>query len=104
MGKDYLQEVPVLPWNETAIRSGDPTAIVDYLYSLNRELTGLLEQIFERLNEGAEDTGMTWTYFATPNPLTGQYAEGSWRVGVEDGNFVKQRVVSGTWTTITMDY
>ena len=103
MAVDHLVEIRELPYDKDAIiKGGEPLA--DYLYVLVRSI--MLEQLLDlrkTVNALIDTDSVAYHYFGPPDPRTGEFKDGTWRVGALDGAFVKQKKVDGVWVTVTTD-
>jgi len=95
---EHLQENVKLPFDAEAIR--DP-ALREYLYKLVKELEReRFQAIHQTVNLLLDIQQVGWQYFSLPDPTTGEYADGSIRIGVNDSGFEVQKKVDGVWTKL----
>ena len=89
-----------IPYDEAAIKSGDPIRLADY----NLELVKTLEELLRRLTDVANfalslsDGGIV--YYALPDSITGAYPDGTWRRLQVGSSLVDQKLIDGTWTEV----
>lgn len=99
MAIDHLNETIQLPFDRKAIESGDPRQLGSYLYELVKFLEDLLAgQIATTVNMLVDTNNVQWRYFAAPDPATGAYAVGTYRLGQTSNGVELQELVGTTWT------
>ena len=88
-----------IPYDEAALRSGDPTRTALYLLELAETLQILLKDITDAANFSLALADGDAVYYALPDK-DGVYPVGTWR-RIQVGNNLEDQVqlVSGTWTT-----
>jgi len=84
----------------------DPEAVTKYLYRLVREFeVNILPALYDRINGLVSDsTEIGFTYSRPPNPITGEYQDGTWRQGeADDGTYVLDKKIDGDWVNVNRD-
>ena len=99
---EKLDEDVQIPFDEIALRSGDPQLLTEYLLTLVKTLQELLSQIVVIANFVVDLTDGDAIYYALKQ-ADGTYPEGTWRriqVGdnLEDQVLLGGDSVIGTWT------
>ncbi len=95
-----LERIPTdvrLPFNERALRSGDPTLLTEYLLELVRTLQELLEKITVAANYAIDVVDGEAVYYALRDS-DGEYPNGTWRRIQVGDNLEDQVKINGTWT------
>lgn len=88
-----------LPFDEDALRSGEPAELTDYLRRLVKTLQELLEKITIVANSGVDSNDGEYVYFGLKGS-DGEYPNGVWRRGRSGDNLVDQVKIDGTWNTV----
>ncbi len=93
-----LSEPVKLPFDEEALRSGNPSQVFDYMVLFVKTLQELLDEITRNLNFAVDLTDGEAVYWGLRGS-DGEYPDGTWRrirVGV---NLEDQVRISGEWET-----
>ena len=101
---EKLDEDIQLPFDEIALKSGDPVLLSQYLLTLIKTLQELLSQIVVTANFGVDLADGDAIYYALKQ-ADGTYPLGTWRriqVGdnLEDQVLLDGDSVTGTWTQV----
>lgn len=95
---DHLDPDVRIPYDEEAIKSGDPTRIADYLLELVKTVQDLLEKITIISNYAVDLIDGEAVYSKLKNP-DGTYPLGTWRLIQVGDNWERQvQLVLGVWT------
>lgn len=96
---EHLDTDVRIPYDEEALKSGDPTRTADYLLELVKTLQELLEKITVASNYAIDLVDGEAIYYALKQP-DGTYPNGTWR-RIQVGNNLEDQVkISGTWTQV----
>lgn len=97
MSIDFVTERLLPLANEEDLRS--PSGVADYLGRLTRVLQkDILPQLIMIMNLQLSLMNVGVYYFTLPDPATGVYADGTWRLReIDDDNFAVEHKVSGAW-------
>lgn len=96
MSIDHLEETLELPKPPGEIE--DP-AVRNYLRTLINVLQETqLARMRRTINFILDMANGGWLYFAMPDPDSGVYDDGTWRIGVVSSGVEVQEKVAGTWT------
>ena len=89
-----------LPWDEDAIKSGDPIRMAEYMLELTEALQQVISNIASISNASVTFVTATEKYYDTPDEF-GNYPLGTWR-RVQVGNNLEDQVqlTQGVWTTV----
>ena len=99
---EKLDEDISLPFDEVALRSGDPQLLTEYLLTLIKTLQDLLGQIVVLANYEVDLADGDAIYYALKQS-DGTYPAGTWRT-IQVGDDLEDQVllggdsVTGTWT------
>ena len=89
-----------IPYDEAALRSGDPTRTALYLLELAETLQLLLQEIVGAANLSISLADGDAVYYALPGQ-DGNYPVGTWRrIQVGDNLEDQVQLVLGDWTTV----
>jgi len=88
-----------IPYDEDALRSGNPVRVAEYLLELVKTLQGLLEKITDATNYAIDLTDGEAVYFDLKQ-ADGTYADGTWRRMQVGDNLEDQVKINGTWTQV----
>jgi hypothetical protein len=88
-----------IPYDEEALRSGDPARLAGYLLELVKTLQELLEQITVVSNYNIDAFDGEALYLATKD-ANGEYPDNAWRLIIVSNALEIQKKISGTWTKI----
>jgi len=96
---EHLDTDVRIPYDEEALKSGDPTRTADYLLELVKTLQELLEKITVASNYAIDLVDGEAIYYALKQP-DGTYPDDTWR-RIQVGNNLEDQVkISGTWTQV----
>lgn len=88
-----------LPWDEEAIKSGDPNRTADYLLELTEALQAVIGNIASIANASVTIITSTEKYYDVPDE-NGDYPLGTWRrVQVDDNLEDQVQLTQDVWTT-----
>ena len=95
---ERVEEEIRIPYDEPAIRSGNPVQLANYILSLVKVLQRLLEDHSQAINLTVDSFDGEALYLATKNP-DGTYPIGTWRF-IQVGNNLERQVqlTLGVWT------
>jgi len=85
-----------VPYDEDALKSGDPVRTADYLLELVKYLQELLEKITVVSNYVIDLVDGEANYYALPQ-ADGTYPDGTWRRIQVGDNLEDQVKITGTW-------
>lgn len=96
MAIDALDSQVRLPFNRDAIRD---KSTGEELYRLVHELDDRLQRLYDTINLILSIQQVGVWYSDMPNPATGDFPDGTWRMyKADDGSLVWQKKVVGEWT------
>ena len=95
---ERLHEEVRIPYDDDALRSGDPARLAEYLLILVKTLRDLLEDITTVVNYAVDLTDGEAIYYSTKGS-DGEYPNGTWRRIQVGDNLEDQVKIAGTWTT-----
>ena len=103
MSIDSLPEKVKLPFDLSAIESGDPKSLAVFFRVFVTELERVLSSdISATVNLLVDTNNVQWRYFAAPDPASGAFAVGTFRMGQTDSGIeVQEQVSAGAWTKRT---
>lgn len=88
-----------IPFDEEALKSGDPVRTADYMLELVKTLKELLEKITVVSNYAVDLIDGEAIYYALRGS-DGTYPNGTWR-RIQVGNNLEDQVkIAGTWTLV----
>ena len=89
----------VLPWDEEAIKSGDPARMAEYMLELTEALQEIISSVASIANAAVTLVTSTENYYDLPDEF-GDYPIGTWRrVQVGDNLEDQVQLTLGVWTT-----
>lgn len=96
---EHLDTDVKIPFDEEALKSGDPVRTSDYLLELVKTLQELLEKITVVSNYAIDLVDGEAVYYALKGS-DGTYPNGTWR-SIQVGDNLEQQVkIDGTWTIV----
>ncbi len=99
MGLEKINTDIRIPFDEIALRSGDPVLLTRYMFELAKTLQGLLADIVTVANFSLDLNDGDAIYYALKNS-SGDYPIGTWRrIQVGDNLEDQVQLTLGTWTT-----
>lgn len=95
---ERLHDEVRIPYDEDALKSGNPVQLAEYLLVLVKTLQELLERITIAVNYAVDLTDGEAVYYGLKGS-DGYYPNGTWRRIAVGDNLEDQVKISGTWTT-----
>lgn len=96
---EHLDTDVRIPYDEEALKSGDPVRTADYLLELVKTLQELLENITIASNYAIDLVDGEYLYFGLKGS-DGEYPDGVWRRGRDGDDLVEQVKISGNWVEV----
>lgn len=96
---EHLDTDVKIPFDEEALKSGDPVRIADYQHELVKTLQDILEKLTTVANYAVDLVDGESVYYALKGS-DGEYSNGTWR-SIQVGDNLEQQVkIAGTWTMV----
>lgn len=86
-----------IPFDEEALKSGDPSRMADYMLQLVKTLQEILEKVSVAANYSIDLIDGEAVYFALKQ-ADGSYPNGTWRNIQVGDNLETQVKIAGVWT------
>lgn len=96
---EHLDTDVRIPYDEEALKSGDPVRLADYVLELVKTTQELLEKLTRVANYAVDLVDGEAVYYSLKGS-DGEYPNGTWR-SIQVGDNLEQQVkIAGTWTMV----
>jgi len=96
---EHLDTDVRIPYDEEALKSGNPVRIAEYMLELVKTVQEFLEKITTATNYAIDIVPGMGIYFGLKQE-DGTYPNGTWRI-IRAGNDLEQQVkIAGVWTLV----